>query len=312
MSSTDVQEGEGRERKAEGERTLPRTGPVEPGPPSGPGRGLLRRHPVRVVLLSVAGLLVIGVAVVVLAYVFRNSPGQKSVKSAAQHFFATTTTAPTPKAFTLPPAGVYTASGSGTERINEPPNSENDSPTMPVSVSYAAGGCWWWRIDYNTASWHEYEFCPKGKTLLLVAQRNYQAWNFGIVSVTNLAQFSCSPASPIVVQSPVPGRTYSLHCVGTNTAVAGRSTSEGPVTIVGVGTVRVDGVTVPAIHITRRQTMTGGQTGHLYESWWFDSLTGMPLQASRNYHLVTRSPIGQISYTEEGSWRLNSLIPKVS
>lgn len=271
-----------------------------------------RHHRIRTALLVVVGLLVVLVAVVVLSYVFRGHPGQKSLKSAARNLFATSTTAPVTKGFRLPPAGVYSATGSGSESVSKPPNSETDSSTMPVSVSYAADGCWWWHIDYNTAAWHEYEFCPKGTRLLLVAQRNYQAWNFGIVSVSNLARFTCNPPSPIVVEAPVVGHTYRLRCVGTNTAVPGPSTSTGPVVIAGVGTIRVGGTPVPAIHITRRQTMSGSQTGQLYESWWFDTDTGMPLEADRNYRLVTNSPIGKITYTEEGSWRLTSLTPKIS
>ncbi|MGO8870100.1 MAG: hypothetical protein ACLQPH_01635 [Acidimicrobiales bacterium] len=263
-------------------------------------------------LLIVAAIVLIAVAVVLLSYVFRSRPGEESLGSAAHRFHASTTTLPTPKNFALPPAGVYQASGSGMEQINKPPNSENDSSVMPVSVSYLAGGCWRWHIDYNTAAWHEYDFCPRGSRLLLVDQGNYQAWDFGVTSVTNLARFTCNPPSPIVVESPTAGRTYPLRCVGTNTAVAGQSVSAGPVTIVGVGTVKIGGVPVPAIHITRRQTITGSQQGQLDESWWFDDATGMPLQESRNYRLATNSPIGQIIYTEVGSWQLDSITPKVS
>ncbi len=181
-----------------------------------------------------------------------------------------------------------------------------------MSVTYLPGGCWRWHIDYNSAAWHEYDFCPVGSRLLLVAQRNYQAWNFGITSVTNLARFTCNPPSPIVVGSPTIGSTYPLVCVGTNTAVSGASTTRGPVTITGTGTRTVGGVRVPAIRISRDQVITGGQTGQLNETWWFDAATGMPLQSSRNYRLVTNSPIGRITYTEVGSWTLDSLTPKVS
>lgn len=268
-----------------------------------------RHHRVRSTLLVVLGVVVLGVVVVVLAYVLRDQPGPRSIASARHQFQATTTTAPTPKAFALPPAGVYRATGSGTERIDKPPNSETDGPNMPITITYLSGGCWRWRIDYNTAHWHEYDYCPQGARLMLVGQRNYLSFDYGLATVSNLAQFTCRPPSPIALESPRPGETFPHRCTGTNTAVAGLSTAAGPVTIVGVGTLDVGGVQVPAIHATRIQHISGAQTGLLDESWWFAASTGMPLQESRNYKLTTKSPIGSITYTEVGSWHLDSMQP---
>lgn len=285
-------------------------GPAAGDDPDPTGAAPAHQHRLRTTVLVIGAIVVVGIGVVVVSYLLRSRPGAKSLGSATRQFEASTTTRPTPRSFALPLAGVYKVSGSGIERISVPPNSQEDSAIMPVSVSYLAGGCWTWRIDYNTADWHEYDFCPKGGQLLLFAQRNFQSWNFGVTTVTNLAQFTCNPPSPIVVESPRPGETFAHRCTGTNTAVPGQSTAAGPVTIVGMETVKVGGTPVHAIHMTRRQAFTGSQTGELDESWWFSSTTGMPLKASRNYRLATSSPIGQIVYTEVGSWRLDSLTPR--
>lgn len=255
--------------------------------------------------------MLVGITSVVLRYVFRAHPGPKSVSSAVKQFRATSSTgAQQAVAFTRPVAGVYQVSGEGREQITMPPNSQNDGAVMPVSVSYLAGGCWLWRIDYNVSHWHEYEFCPKGRELLLTAQRNSQAWDFGFAKVTNLGKYECSPPAPIVVESPTPGQAFTHHCTGTNSAVSGPSVAEGPATIVGPETLTIGGTRVAAIHQTRMQKISGAQKGELDENWWFAADTGMPLKADRNYKLDTDSPIGTITYTERGSWQLASLTPR--
>ena len=271
-----------------------------------------RSHRLRNVLVVVGGLVVVLLAVVVGAYVFRPQPGARSISAAAGAFDATTTTVATPRAFALPPAGVYRATGTGFEQIAVPPDTIHDSTVMPVSVSYLPGGCWRWHLDYSTAHWHEYDFCPHDGRLLLVSQQNSLTEDLGLTSVTNLARFTCSPPSPIVVESPEPGEVFAHRCTGTNTAVSGTSTATGPVTIVRVGEVRVGNRSVQAIEMTRHQTISGGQSGTLVETWWFATSTGMPLAESRSYHLTTASPIGAIAYTERGSWRLESMTPAVT
>jgi hypothetical protein len=271
-----------------------------------------RHHRVRTVVLVVVAVLLVLVAVAVVSYLLRSKPGARSLGSAGRAFHATTTTLPTPKSFTLPPAGVYRASGSGYEHVAVPPDTINDSAVMPVTVSYLANGCWRWHIDYNTAHWHEYDFCPRDGRLLLTAQRNSLTVSLGLTSISNLAQFTCNPPSPIVVENPRVGEVFPHRCTGTNTAVSGTSTASGPVTIVGVTSLNIGGQRVPAIAMTRNQKITGGQSGTLDEEWWFAASTGMPLAAHRDYHLSTSSPIGSIAYTEIGSWRLDSMKPTIS
>ncbi len=274
------------------------------GPPTG-------WHRVRTALVVVAGLLLIVVVMAAGSYLFRSQPGARSVGSAARALAATTTTVPDPQAFSLPPAGVYRASGSGFERIAVPSDTIHDSAVMPVSVSYLSGGCWRWRLDFNTAHWHEYDFCPEGGRLLLRSQMNSLTLDLGFVSISNLAQFTCDPPSPIVVESPRVGQVFPHRCTGTNSDVAGTSTVSGLVRIIGVRNLRVGSRVVQSIEMSRRQTIAGGQSGTLDETWWFATSTGMPLAEVRDYHLTTSSPIGSIAYVESGSWHLDSLAPAV-
>lgn len=285
---------------------------VPPGGTEAPAALPKRHHRVRTIVIVVVVVLVALVAVAVVSYLLRSKPSARSLNSAGKSFHATTTTKPTPRAFALPPAGVYRASGSGFEQIAVPPDTIHDSAVMPVTVSYLPNGCWRWHIDYSTAHWHEYDFCPHDGRLLLMAQRNLLTVNLGLASVTNLAKFTCNPPSPIVVERPRAGEVFAHRCTGTNTAAAGVSTASGPVTITGVTSVNIAGTRVQAIVMTRHQKITGGQSGTLDEEWWFSTSTGMPLAERRNYHLSTSSPIGSIAYTETGSWRLDSMTPAIS
>lgn len=269
-----------------------------------------RHHPVRVVLAATTSLVVAAVLAVLAAYLLRDTPGAESIGSATRRFASVSTTAPAHGPLALPAAGVYTASGEGTEHISRPPDSARDSSAMPVTVTYLAGGCWQWHIDYNTADWHSYDFCPHGDRLLLTAQRNEQSWDLGLLTITNVASFTCEPPTPVTLTSPRVGQRFPMRCVGTNTAVRGTSVDSGTVTVDDVATLLVGGRPVRAVHMVRRQQISGSQTGQLNESWWFDASTGLPLAESRQYRLVTASPIGTITYTEAGSWRLDSLVPR--
>jgi len=259
----------------------------------------------------VVGLVALGGLYTVGRYALRSHPGAKSLDAAVDELRASTSTDDTgPTAFVRPAPGVYLAAGDGSEHISTPPNSQDDGPTMPITVRYLPDGCWTWHIDYNRAHWHEFDYCPKGDQLLLVAQRNFQAWDFGAIKADNLGPYTCDPAAPVVVENPQPGQTFDHHCTGENSGAPGLSTMDGPATFIGTETLDIGGVTMAAIHQRRTQTMSGAQDGTTTEDWWFAPDTGLPLRAERHYQLDTKSIIGQITYTEQGSWQLTSLEPR--
>ncbi len=270
----------------------------------------LRHHPWRVAATVLVGLVVVGFAVTTGRYLLRSHPGAKSVSSAVERYRSSTTvTNPGSTNFAGPRPGVYQATGSGAERISFPPNSQADGAVMPVTVTAQRNGCWQWRIDYNTAHWHEYVFCPQKGRLMLVAQSNFQRWDFGSIKVTNLGRFTCVPPAPIVVQGAAPGQVFEQHCDGTNSAVKGPSVTEGPATVLGTVTMTIGGQQVRALEQTRVSHLSGSQKGTVTERWWFDAATGLPLRAERHYRVTSPSPVGHITYTEDGSWQLRSLAP---
>jgi hypothetical protein len=291
--------------------TVPTYEGVAEAPPEHPSGHHRGRRRVELGAIGVGVVLLLLFGATVGRYLLRDRPGAKSVDEAVEQFREGSSTTDAGSAgFVRPAAGVYQATGEGTESISKPPNSQNDGAVMPISVKYLPDGCWTWHLDYNDAHWHEFDFCPEGTQLLLVAQRNYQSWDFGVMKVENVGTFTCDPPAPVVVDDPAPGATFVHHCSGDNTAAPGPSISEGPSTVVGAETLSIGGTDVQTIHQTRSQAMSGTQKGSVEEDWWFTADTGLPVRSERHYQIESGSVIGTITYTETGSWQLESLQPQ--
>lgn len=270
-----------------------------------------RRRWLLLALAAVGVVVLVAAGLPSLLYLRRSHPGARSVGSAVERYRASTSTVPGHAGDLVgPAAGVYEATGSGTERISFPPNSQTDGAVMPITVTPLPGDCWRWHLDYNTAHWHEYDFCVDKGSLLLVAQRNFQRWDFGAMKVTNLGSYTCSPPAPVATTGARAGTTYEHRCTGRNSAVPGVSHVDGPVRIVGTTVLDIGGRRVEAVHQTRVEHLSGSQTGTVQEQWWFAVDTGLPLRAERTYRVVSSSPVGHITYTEHGAWQLASLQPQ--
>ena len=269
-----------------------------------------RSHVLRWSLLGLGVVALVAVGVVGGSYLLRDQPKPKTLRDAVGDFRrenGTTTSAAGPDR--LPAPGVYEVGGSGGEDISFPPNSQTDGTTMPASVQHLSADCFRWRIDYNVAHWHQLDFCRDGTDLLLGAQVNSQRWDFGTTTVENTATFDCTPRQRYPLGSPV-GTVTTATCTGTNTAVSGRSTITDRTEVVGREQLRIGDRTVTAVHLHQHDGLTGAQTGQNDVDWWFDAATGLPVKATRSYRLDTASPIGAITYTEDGQWQLRSLEPR--
>ena len=217
----------------------------------------------------VGAALLLGAAFVVGSFIFRDRPTERSVDDAVEAFRASTTVVE-PTSFAQPDPGVYEAVGAGGEAISTPPMEQTDSDTMPVTVAPTKDGCWTWRIDYNSAHWHEYDFCPEGDGLILEGQRNFQSWDLGVDTITNMSTTTCDPPAAILVAGAEPGDAEQHRCTGVNTAAPGDSLAEGPSTMIGVETLVIGGEEVEAVHQRRATTMTGAQRGTIDEDWWLE------------------------------------------
>jgi len=263
-------------------------------------------------------LLGIGVvAVVVLStfafgfvrYELRSHPGAKSVGSAVHAFHSGPDVTANGSPYAQPAAGVYTLGGQGHEQISFPPNTQNDGAVMPATVQYLSSGCWRWHIDYNVAHWEEFDFCPTAAGLGQPVNRNSQSWDFGALKISNQATLTCPSTTVVLPPDPRAGTTLHWSCPEVNT-VAGSGRSTTTATIVGTGTLQIGGTAVTAVHEQQKTTVTGAQKGAVTEDWWFSTSTGLPLQVQRHIVIHTNSPLGAITYTENGSWTMSSLTPR--
>jgi hypothetical protein len=265
-----------------------------------------------VAVAGVVAALVLGLlAYALVSYALREHPGAKSVGSAVHSFHGSGSIVAGGAGQDMPAVGVYTLAGQGSEHISFPPNSQQDGAAMPATVRALPDSCWRWHVDYNVAHWEEFDFCPSATGLLERYDRIWQSWDFGVSKVTNLATITCPPGTVVLPANPVAGSTISWSCLEANSsAVAGNGRSTTAARILGTETLSIGGHAIAAVHELQRTTVTGRQTGSATENWWLDPSTGLPLRIDRTITVHTDSPIGTITYTENGSWRLSSLTPR--
>jgi hypothetical protein len=267
------------------------------------------RHWLRWTIAGVAAVFVVAIGVVASSYVFRSHPGPKTINQALTQFRRTGASADGGASSSqLPAPGVYAMSGTGSEKISFPPNSQADGATMPVSVQLLGGGCFRWRVDYNQAYWQDEEMCHVGQDLVIRGFRNDQRWDFGNLKIDNTAQFTCDPPQGFPLTGPV-GASGTGRCSGGNTAEGGKTVITSREEIVGRGALRVGATTVEAVHLQEKDRSTGAQTGDQTTDWWIDAQTGLPVRVDRSYRLDSPSPVGTVTYTEEGHGQIEGMTP---
>ena len=273
----------------------------------------VRRRWPRRVLLAVGALVLIVVGIgayFFAAYQLRTHPGAKSVASALHSFRGSgPTTRVLGSSYAFPKAGVYTMRGKGLERISFPPNSQQDGTLVPVTISYLSPACWRMRLDFNVAHWEDWVFCPSALGLHQPSNHVYQAWDFGATSITNLSAVTCPTNTVVLPRVPKEDALLTWTCLERNTAI-GSGVSSTRARVVGFKTLRVGDVAVPTVEERQTATVSGTQTGRAITDWWFARSTGLPVRLERHIVVHSPSPIGTITYTEDGSGVLTSLKPR--
>jgi hypothetical protein len=273
--------------------------------------GVLRRHKV---LVTIGVLFAVAVGVVVVAAIRIDSPGPASVGDALDRLHENAgddgSNVVTSR---RPPEGVYAYVGEGREELSFPPLSQQDGTEMPGTVTHRARGCWTFRIDFNAEHWQEWRYCPNPVPdgdrvgFAEVGGRTGQEWDLGVSRLGNLSTFTCDPPNHIL---PPPATGISDHsCSGSNSAIAGETTSAGPWRFVARDTVTVDGEAVETLHFQSQRTLSGGQDGTEHTETWFRP-DGLLVRYERDIEARSDSPIGAITYTEVGSFQLARLEPR--
>jgi hypothetical protein len=148
-----------------------------------------------------------------------------------------------------------------------------------------------------------------GDDLWEAGGQSWQAWSVGPLQFTNLSSFSCAPGSMAVPSAAPVGEQWESRCTGVNTSVGGRTVSAGPYRFVGLETMSVGGRRVLAAHFSRRRVDSGAQRGTERSEEWFDASNGLPLRLQQDIEVTTSTPFGTSTYTQVGTFVLESLVP---
>ena len=270
------------------------------------GVGFVRRHWVLLGIAVIGALVVGAVATTVLSL---DTPGPASVDDAVDRFRENGGDGGPALPGGRPPEGVYRYEATGQSALSFPPLTQHDGAELPATVTHQPRGCWTTRVDFNAEHWQEWTYCRVGDTMVETRGRSGQAWDLGVSSAENVSTFLCRPPNPVLVPEAEPGDEVEQSCSGRNTAVDGRTTSGGPSTFVGEETLVIDGTEVTTFHLHNERTLTGGQEGDESTDAWF-RYDGLLVRYERDIEVGTDSPIGTITYTEEGHFQLTGLRPQ--
>jgi hypothetical protein len=284
--------------------------PTKPGPTKPDPTKHHRRVSRRAVVGIVVGVvLLVGAGIAVFAYLWQRTDARPvSVNEAEKRLDGQAGDGADGAAF-VPAEGVYRYTGSGTEALSTPPKSQAEGPEMPATVLRRADGCWTFRIDYSTNHWQEWRYCARDERLVEEGGRTFARWDFVVSAIENTSTFVCDPPNVVLRSDMVPGETWRQSCDGTGTSVGGTTVSSGEIRFVGVEPFDVGDSQVDAFHFVQHRTISGAQRGEANSELWF-APNGLPLRNQRHIVIDTDSPIGAITYTEDGTFTLTSLEPR--
>lgn len=262
---------------------------------------------------TIAGLLVVAVVVagtVAIVLWRRSGAHEASTRDAQRRFERSSSTQRSAPSVLRPAAGVYLYRGTGTEHLTLPPKTQSQGPRMPATVTDRADGCWTFRIDYNSAHWQTWIYCPRNGGLVELGGQTFERWDFVVTKYDSTSTFTCDPVSVAIRATMHAGDVWQQSCAGTSSGTKGTATTSGPYTFVGRESVVVGGAPVAAYHFHQVRTLSGSQTGTQDTDLWFAVKDGLPLRNDRTVSVHTNTIIGRSTYTEHGSFELTSLIPQ--
>ena len=264
----------------------------------------------RLLALVLLPLVLVGVAAFACRWQQRG-PKRASVSGAIDRF-RTSSTLSTPTVVLQPRPGVYVYWGSGTESVSFLTTRQVQGPTEPGTIVAKPNGCWQFRLDFNSFHSQTWNRCATKKTLTESGNTTDQRFDFVAFKVSEHSQITCAP--PIVVADPsaAPGTSAPMRCTGRSQTTKASFTQTGTARFVGLETVTIGSVQVPAMH-TREDVLTNGtQHGASHIDIWFALSNGLPLKETHSINIVSPAPapIDNVTYTEHGSWQLTSMTPR--
>lgn len=268
-----------------------------------------RRRRVVVTLASV-GLLA-GLVAVAVAWA-RRGADQASFSDAADRFQQSTGTSLPSLATPAPAPGVYRYTGDGTEQLSLLGTQQAWGPELPGTVvAGATPGCWSLRVGFSTNHWQETDYCLAGGALQETGGRTWQRFDLVALQVEDTVTFSCQPANDLVRFDAPAGATWTHACTGHSDTRGTTVTTRGTTTQVARETVEVGTARIDAWHQQVVSEMSGDQQGTETSDIWYAVDTGQLVRAHRSTRVDSPSPMGPVTYTEDGGYQLADASPGV-
>ncbi len=279
--------------------TTPDDASIEPPPPP------RRRWPW--VLGAIALVLAVGGGVIAYAWGGRGAD-EASVSDALSRFRRSDDQGTA--GFLQPEPGVYTYRGSGTETLSILGVEQDWGPRVPATVSKTSPRCWRLGIEYSTNHRQEFDYCARGSTLVEMGGRTAQRFDFGVTKVDDLTEFSCTPPGVAIRVEAVPGDRWKQTCTGGSKQQGTTVTSSGFNRYLGIRRMKVGGQEIEAFAYRVDRRLSGDQSGTERNELWFAVGSGLPVRYVRNAHVDSPSPIGSVTYAEQGTLTLATLHPR--
>jgi hypothetical protein len=266
-----------------------------------------RRWIILLVALGVLGAIVIGGV----TWWSNRGPSRPSVGDAVDRFRAGSGTG-SDAAPRQPEPGVYLYAGTGEEKLSFLGTHQSQDGQLPGTVTREANGCWTFAIEYNSFHRQTWRRCVVGDRLVERGNTVEQKFDFGALSQSERTEVVCDPAFPLSDPASRPGDRHPVRCTGRSQTTKTTQNQRGVVEYVGPSVVTVAGKRIDALHFAQDVTISGGQTGFTREDLWVAATDGLPLRERRTIKVVSPAPapINEVTYSEQGSWRLTSMSPR--
>jgi hypothetical protein len=204
-----------------------------------------------------------------------------------------------------PDVGVYSATSTGTESVGIPGLDEDLGPNAPVTVTQGDGGCFTYRVDFNSHYWRNWMWCPTSEAMFAVTRMESRTGRtLPGVSVESLATYSCDVPVPFLWADAASGDRRDGSCTGVVKDSDGVTGDAAVVEVLGQSTMTVGGETVDVVHLRSTETLSNSQTGSEIDEWWIDANTGLPVKI-----MIEISAKGTRQYTVTGGVDLTTLTP---
>jgi hypothetical protein len=211
--------------------------------------------------------------------------------------------------FLRPPAGVYTFVGSGTEKLSLL-TTQHWGARIPVTVTEDTSRCWIYRLDYSTHHWQSIRYCAKGRALQETGEETFQSFDFVALEASDTNEIVCNPPIDRIRVDAEPTARWHVACDGRSKSRSTKFHAQGTETFVGIENLRVGTELVPAYHYSVTRALSGSQSGSERLDMWYSVLDGLPVKSDRHVDVKSPSPIGTVTYRENGTYALASLTPQ--